>query len=127
MQRNLTKSASRKKLWDLFGWHYEGDGLHFLSKNNSLNCGCSLCRWKTYFRRLTNKKQRLQEKKIIEKELEMRFENDDPVNQTMEVNFYDNNNTLQRKAGKIKYFTQEQVDEIKKINSDLKDKENGTK
>lgn len=56
--RNYAKK--RKSLWDTFGWVYKG--LNYLSKNHSLNCGCTQCRMRTYYKRLENKQNRLKNK-----------------------------------------------------------------
>jgi len=61
--KDIIVSKRRKKLWDTFGW--VGKGKKFFSKNHSLNCGCSLCRSKTFFRRYKNKQDRLQHKKDL--------------------------------------------------------------
>lgn len=63
MQRDLTKAKSRKKLWDHFGWGYKT--LSQLNKNHSLNCGCAMCRTKTFFHRYERKKERLNARKEI--------------------------------------------------------------
>ena len=62
-------ARKRKKLWDTFDWTYKS--VNALSKNHSLNCGCSICRYKTYSRRYKNKQNRLKEKMNIRKELEI--------------------------------------------------------
>ena len=38
------------------GWFYLGKG--YLRKNHSLNCGCNMCRMKTYFKRKDRRKDR---------------------------------------------------------------------
>lgn len=57
MKRDLTKAKSRKKLWDSFNWGYKSP--NYLNKNHSLNCGCGMCRAKTFFNRYERKKERL--------------------------------------------------------------------
>jgi hypothetical protein len=57
MKLNILKIKSRKRLWDIFEWAYKGK--NYLSKNHSLNCGCSWCKMKTYERRRKNKQNRL--------------------------------------------------------------------
>lgn len=50
------KAAKRKKLWDLFRWGYKGIG--DLHQNGSLNCGCAMCRFDTYIKKLRNRQER---------------------------------------------------------------------
>ena len=64
-KKDYYKALSRKKLWDHFGWTYKG--ISYLSKNHSLNCGCSMCRARTYFKRLKNKQKRLKLKQELKK------------------------------------------------------------
>ena len=59
------KVAKRKKLWDIFRWGYKGIG--DLHQNGSLNCGCAMCKMKTYYHRLENKQQRLKNKLELKK------------------------------------------------------------
>ena len=55
--RNYAKK--RKRLWDIFDWTYRGDGINYLSRNHSLNCGCGMCRAETFYNRLERKQERL--------------------------------------------------------------------
>lgn len=57
-------AIKRKKLRNVFGWPYKG--VNDLSKNHSLNCGCAMCRAKTFFRRYENKQERLKSKQDIQ-------------------------------------------------------------
>jgi len=57
----------RKRLWDIFGWSYYG--IANLSKRHSVNCGCGMCKAKTFYNRYENKQNRLKVKQDIKKEL----------------------------------------------------------
>ena len=61
-------AEKRKNVWDVFGWKYRG--VNYLSKNHSLNCGCNSCKMKTYYNRLENKRNRLNAKIELKKELD---------------------------------------------------------
>lgn len=50
MKRDKNVIKRRKKLWDLFDWGYRNQPSR-LYKNHSVNCGCSMCRAETYFKR----------------------------------------------------------------------------
>lgn len=58
-------AKKRSKMWDLLGFTY----LHknVLNKNHSLNCGCVMCKMKTYYNRLKNKQDRLKAKQTLKK------------------------------------------------------------
>lgn len=49
--------AKRKKIWDHFGWNYKGIG--YLNKHGGLNDGCTLCKTETFYKKFSNKQQRL--------------------------------------------------------------------
>ena len=58
-RKDKSKIKNRKKLWDIFNFGYPEDGwFGFFRKNHSLNCGCSYCRAKTYFRKYENRQDR---------------------------------------------------------------------
>ena len=59
-------AMKRKKMWDRFEWAYKG--VHGLSKNHSLHCGCSQCRYQTYDRRASRKRDRLNSRRELRKE-----------------------------------------------------------
>ena len=65
MRQNIDprKLKSRKRLWDIFRWGYKH--VNSLSKTHSLNCGCSECRYRTFERRLSNKRERLLSRKNL--------------------------------------------------------------
>lgn len=63
MKRNLQIIKKRKNLWKIFNWGFISDS--YLYKNHSLNCGCGMCRMKTYYNRLENKQERLNSKNNI--------------------------------------------------------------
>lgn len=44
-------------------------GMGDLAQNGSLNCGCSLCRGETYYKRLENKRNRIKGKEDLRKEI----------------------------------------------------------
>ena len=67
MKRNIDIIKKRKKMWDRLGFVYKQE--NYLRKNHSLNCGCSVCRFMTYSRRLSNRRKRYDAKKIILDEL----------------------------------------------------------
>lgn len=67
MKKDTNIISKRKRLWNTFGWVFNSD--NYLSKNHSLNCGCSMCRTKTYFRRLGNKQERLKARNEIKKNI----------------------------------------------------------
>jgi hypothetical protein len=50
MKKNINIIKKRKKLWDLLDWGYRHQPNRF-NKNHSLNCGCSMCRARTFFKR----------------------------------------------------------------------------
>ncbi len=54
-----------KKLWDRFHFVYKGNGLHFLSKNKTLNIGTSIDKDKTYWKIQKRKKERRETKKLL--------------------------------------------------------------
>ena len=49
-------ARKRKRLWDVFGWIYRS--VNSLSKNHSLNCGCSMCCADTYYKRYERRQDR---------------------------------------------------------------------
>ncbi len=55
----------RKRLWDAIGCVYKS--VNYLSKNQSLNCGCWMCKMKTYYNRLGRKKDRLKARMNLKK------------------------------------------------------------
>lgn len=57
MKRDTNVIKKRKKLWDLFDWDYRNQP-NRLSKNHSLNCGCSICRARTFFKRKERRDRR---------------------------------------------------------------------
>lgn len=57
MKKDIRVIKKRKNLWNIFGWVFKTESS--LSKNHSLNCGCSMCRMKTFYNRLENKQERL--------------------------------------------------------------------
>lgn len=60
-------AKKRKRLWDHFGWVYRG--VSYLSKNNSLNCGCSMCKMRTYYNKLGRKQERKSARINLKKEI----------------------------------------------------------
>ena len=60
MQRDLRIIKKRKKLWDHFGWGYRSPNQ--LLKRHSLNCGCSMCRMRTFLKRRDRRKARHENK-----------------------------------------------------------------
>jgi hypothetical protein len=60
-------AKKRKRVWDNFGWVYRG--VNYLSKNHSLNCGCSMCKMKTYYNRLGRKQERINARRALEDEV----------------------------------------------------------
>ena len=59
----------KKKIWNHFGWQYKGTGKSFFKHNHSLNCGCSICRANTFYRRKENKQIRIKNKLNLKKEI----------------------------------------------------------
>jgi hypothetical protein len=59
---DILKAKTRRKLWNNLGYTYKGSGLSYLSKRNSLNCGCPQCIGITKHRRAENKKDRFRAK-----------------------------------------------------------------
>lgn len=66
-KKDILIAKRRKKLWDIMKWGYKS--IMSLSKNHSLNCGCSICRYHTYEKRLQNKRVRHKNKIQLLKEL----------------------------------------------------------
>lgn len=64
-QTDIDKAIKRKKVWGILGYAYKGKGLSYLSKRNSLNCGCPQCIGITKHRRAENKKIRAKNTFII--------------------------------------------------------------
>jgi len=64
-KKDRRKAKNRQKFWNIFGW--KGKGVNFFSKNHSLNCGCLMCKYKTYYRRYENKSERLKNRRDIKK------------------------------------------------------------
>jgi hypothetical protein len=60
MKRDLRIIKKRKKLWDHFGWGYKT--ANQLLKRHSLNCGCSICRARTFFKRKQRRDKRHESK-----------------------------------------------------------------
>ncbi len=67
MKRDQGVIKKRKRLWDAFGWGYRNQSNRLL-KNHSLNCGCSMCRARTYFKRKERRDKRHQDKINIKNE-----------------------------------------------------------
>lgn len=61
-------AKKRKRLWDNFGWVYKS--VNYLSKNHSLNCGCSMCRMRTYYNRFENKQERLKSRMELRRDID---------------------------------------------------------
>lgn len=61
-------AVKRKKKWkSLNFFEIGGKGfIGYFNKNHSLNCGCSICRSNTWFKRYRNRQLRRKHKKIIE-------------------------------------------------------------
>lgn len=59
-KREIRQIKRRKRYRDTIGAIYPSD--HYFKNNHSLNCGCSLCKSKTFFRRHENKQRRLKER-----------------------------------------------------------------
>lgn len=66
---DILKAKSRRKLWDILGYKYKGKGLSYLSKRNSLNCGCPQCIGITKNRRSENKRFRKFNKEFMQNEI----------------------------------------------------------
>lgn len=64
MLQDFNIIKKRKKLWDTFKWGYFNQ-IHRLYKNHSLNCGCSLCRAETFYKRKMNRDDRHKSKQQI--------------------------------------------------------------
>ena len=70
-RKERAKLLNKMKLWDIMGWiHF--DSLNRMKQYSSLNCGklyciCESC--KAMDKHLTNKRQRQEERKIINNEL----------------------------------------------------------
>lgn len=60
-------ARKRKRMWDHFGWVYRG--VNYLSKNHSLNCGCGMCKMKTYCNKLERKQDRKSARRALRKEV----------------------------------------------------------
>jgi len=65
--RNIQKIKNRIKLWNIFKWGFPGTGKGFFNRNHSLNLGVEYDKRKTFERRLTNKKNRLKNKREMNK------------------------------------------------------------
>ena len=65
MKRDITVIKKRQKVWDIFGWGYRKEP-NRLYKNHSLNCGCSMCRMKTFWNRVERRKDRREAKKELQ-------------------------------------------------------------
>ena len=58
-QIDIQKAKNRRAIWDYFDWGYLGNGINYLRNNHSLNCGCGMCKGRTFERRLNNKRERI--------------------------------------------------------------------
>jgi len=64
MRKNKSIIKKRKKLWDTFGWGYRNQP-NRLFKNHSLNCGCTICKAKTFFNRKKRRDNRHEIKQLL--------------------------------------------------------------
>lgn len=67
MKKDLRIIKKRKNLWNIFGWGFISES--YLEKNHSLNCGCGMCRMKTFYNRFENKQERLEARNNIKNSL----------------------------------------------------------
>ncbi len=69
MLKNKDKEyiKKRKKIWDHFGWVYKS--ANALNKNHSLNCGCRICYFKTYYKRISRKRNRIKNRVELKNKL----------------------------------------------------------
>ena len=57
---DIQKAKNKKAVWDFFDWGYPVGGYKgFFRNNSSLNCGCQMCKSRTFYKRLKNKQNRL--------------------------------------------------------------------
>lgn len=84
---DIDKSNTRKKFWNIMGFGFIGNGF-YLSKHSSLNCGCALCKSVTKHRRQENKSNRLSNKRQLVNELKIIERDDYELTRLIEPEYY---------------------------------------
>ena len=59
------KAITKRKVWEIFDWHYPGSGIGYFKNHRSLTCGCWMCQAGADEAKLKNKRSRLEARREL--------------------------------------------------------------